>query len=297
MAGATEGRRRAIDTIAERSAQPPARPIAPAGDLLRRITESALDPDYARVVAQRHDRPPAPASRKRAAALTVLLAFGLLISVAAIEVRAGAPQAAREREALLAHIAKRQTDFAARSAKLQELRQQVVDLQGSAHVVSERDADLLANLGTARTLSGATPVSGPGLRVVVDDAPGAKPRSEGAVLDVDLQLLVNGLWQAGAEAVAVNGNRLSPLSAIRVAGSAITVNYRSLSPPYVVLAIGDPDTLEARFIGTAAGQAWLDLKTNFALRFDVEADNDLSLPAAPSPRLQVVHAQLQGELP
>jgi uncharacterized protein YlxW (UPF0749 family) len=95
----------------------------------------------------------------------------------------------------------------------------------------------------------------------------------------------------------VNGNRLSPLSAIRGAGSAITVNYRSLSPPYVVSAVGDKDTLEARFIDTAAGQTWLDLKTNFGLRFDVEPDDELSLPAAPVPRLQVRHAQLQGELP
>jgi uncharacterized protein YlxW (UPF0749 family) len=296
--GADEGRRRAIDTFAERSdSTPAARPPAPGGDLLRQITESALDADYARVAAQRPDRPPVSASRNGAVALAALLAFGLLMTVAALQVRAGAPQEERERAALLAQITKSKADFATRSAQLETLRHQVAELQGTARAVSARDAELLANLGTARMLTGAAPATGPGLRVVVDDAPGARPRSEGAVLDVDLQLLVNGLWQAGAEAVAVNGNRLSPLSAIRGAGSAITVNYRSLSPPYEISAIGDLGTLEARFVDTAAGQTWLDLKANFGLRFDVEPHNDLSVPAAPTPRLQVRYAQLQGELP
>jgi len=116
------------------------------------------------------------------------------------------------------------------------------------------------------------------------------------VLDTDLQILVNGLWQAGAEAIAINGNRLGPLSAIRTAGSAITVNYRSLSPPYTVQAIGDPATLQARFVDTAGGQAWLDLESNFGLRFEMDGDS-VSLPEAPSARLRVVYAQRQGELP
>jgi len=272
-------------------------PSGATGDLLDRVTASALDDDYAMAAA--HVRGPTGGSRPPTgvAALVALVAFGVLLAVAAVEVRSRAPQAAYEREALLAQIAKRKADFAAESAQLEVLRQQVIGLQGTAAVTSERDAELLANLGPVRTLTGAAPVSGPGVRVVADDAPDAKPRSQGMVLDIDLQVLINGLWQAGAEAIAVNGHRLGPLSAIRSAGSAITVNYRSLSPPYVVLAIGDPGTLEARFIDTTAGQTWLDLETNFGLRFDIDASDALTLPAAPGPRLQVRYAQRQGELP
>lgn len=226
-----------------------------------------------------------------------VVAFALLMTVAALEVRSGASQVADERAALLAQIAERKSDFAARSAQIGRLRTEVTELQGSAAVATERDADLLEDLESARAATGAVAVEGPGLRLVADDAPGAKPGSEGAVLDVDLQVLVNGLWQAGAEAVAVNGNRIGPLSAIRSAGSAVTVNYRSLSPPYTVQAVGDPDTLEARFVDTPAGQTWLDLSTNFGLRFDVERDDSLSLPAAPDARLRLQYAQRQGELP
>ena len=74
------------------------------------------------------------------------------------------------------------------------------------------------------------------MRVVADDAPGAdSARNE--VLDTDLQKLVNGLWEAGAEAISINGQRLTNLSTIRQAGGAITVNARSLRPP--VRRLGD----------------------------------------------------------
>ena len=57
---------------------------------------------------------------------------------------------------------------------------------------------------------------------------------DGRVLDRDLQELVNGLWAAGAEAVSVDGQRLTARTAIRSAGEAVLVDFRPLSPPYVV---------------------------------------------------------------
>jgi len=132
------------------AAAPRTRPPSGAtGDLLDRVTASALDSDYALAA---HGRGPTGGSRPRTgvAALVALLTFGLLLAVAALEVRSGAPQAAYEREALLAQIAKRKADFAAESAQLEVLRQQVAGLQGTAEVTSERDAELLANLGPVR---------------------------------------------------------------------------------------------------------------------------------------------------
>ena len=98
--------------------------------------------------------------------------------------------------------------------------------------------------------------------IVVDDSPAASSDARDRVLDLDLQMLANGLWQAGAEAVAINGHRLSGLTAIRSAGDAITVDYRSLTRPYRVEAIGDPRTLQARFVESPAGAWWNDLAQN-----------------------------------
>ncbi len=57
---------------------------------------------------------------------------------------------------------------------------------------------------------------------------------DGRVRDVDVQTVVNGLWAAGAEGIAVNGQRLTSLSTIRHAGDAIVVDLRQLARPYTI---------------------------------------------------------------
>ena len=111
-----------------------------------------------------------------------------------------------------------------------------------------------------------------------DDAPGADSAGN-KVLDSDLQRLVNGFWQAGAEAIALNGQRLTNLSTIRLAGTAITVNNRSLRRPYVLAVIGDKDTLPARFAETSSGQAWLDLTREAGLQLSITPESSIRLPA------------------
>jgi uncharacterized protein YlxW (UPF0749 family) len=138
---------------------------------------------------------------------------------------------------------------------------------------------LLANLELLRIKTGTVPVTGPGIRMVVDDAPGASS-ARNQVLDTDLQRLVNGVWDAGAEAVALNGERLTNLSTIRLAGGAITVNARSLRRPYVVSAIGNQNTLAARFAETSSGQAWLDLQREVGLQLKITSESALTLPGA-----------------
>ncbi|NEE52029.1 DUF881 domain-containing protein, partial [Streptomyces sp. SID8455] len=102
--------------------------------------------------------------------------------------------------------------------------------------VSERQRKALERHGgdqgeLVALLSGATPVEGPGVKLVVDDAKntdqgGGGPRESssfadtGRVRDRDMQRVVNGLWESGAEAIAINGQRLTALSAIRAAGDA-----------------------------------------------------------------------------
>jgi uncharacterized protein YlxW (UPF0749 family) len=100
------------------------------------------------------------------------------------------------------------------------------------------------------------------------------------VRDSDLQLVVNALWQSGAEAIAVNDQRLTNLSAIRAAGDAILVNDHPLTLPYRLQAIGGPG-LEQSFQNNAYGGLYLaQLKQNFQIRYDVSAQSGLSLPAA-----------------
>lgn len=266
-------------------AQPPR-----SWDLLTRLSESAVDDDYARVAARRETQPTGD-RRGPGWVVVVVVALGLMISVAALQAQSSEPAEARERSAIIEQIEERRTSIEDSTGTLEGILDEIATLQGGESSTGARGESLLETVERSRILTGSGAVEGPGIRVIVDDAATGEG---GTVLDRDLQVLANGLWQAGAEAVSINDQRLGPTSAIRVAGRAITVNYRPLTPPYTVTAIGDPDTLEARFSETAAGQSWFQLESNYGIRFDMAATDDLVLPGVPQGRLQLRNAAPQG---
>jgi uncharacterized protein YlxW (UPF0749 family) len=106
------------------------------------------------------------------------------------------------------------------------------------------------------------------------------------VRDTDLSLLTDALWSAGAEAISVNGERLTVLSSFRNVGIGILVNSRPVNPPYVFEVIGNPDTLPANLLSTSAGGQWYALKNSLDFRFDVKNGGNMSLPAASQERLR-----------
>lgn len=262
-------------------------------DLLDYLTDTAVDADYARVTAERTE--PVSGARPMVVAATVLAAMGMLVSVALVQDRNAKPVEQAERLELLEQIDEARAEVDATSMAVERLRDDIADIQGTAADIDLQGEGILAQVEQARILTGKGTVTGAGMRITIDDAAGDVVG--GIVLDEDLQVLVNGLWQAGAEAIAINGNRLGPLSAIRTAGQAINVNFRPLTPPYVVTAIGDSDTLAARFSETNAGQSWIDLSTNYGIRFDIENASALVLPGVPAGRLRLNHAQREDEQP
>jgi uncharacterized protein YlxW (UPF0749 family) len=106
------------------------------------------------------------------------------------------------------------------------------------------------------------------------------------VRDGDLQLVVNSLWAAGAEAVSINGQRLGPTTAIRFAGEAVLVDFRPVTNPYRVSAIGNPGTLSRRFLASPEVGALAVISKSFGLRFDFAQEDQLNLPAASVPELR-----------
>ena len=248
------------------------RPVDASMDLLNQIVRNPYDPDYA-VVAARGDR----SSRGRWVLVAAALMIGALFAVAALQTTRRAPTLAGERLDLISRV--RQGEVAqdqlrlraaALSTEISALRTAV---SGGDEVVQARQA-AIARL---EPIVGAVAVSGPGITLTVDDGPEPDGDRSARVYDTDLQILANGLWQSGAEAVAINGHRLSALTAIRGAGEAITVDYRSLTRPYVVQAIGDSRTLQARFVESGAGVWWNELKQNQDLRYDIALSDRIEL--------------------
>lgn len=253
--------------------------------LLTQVMSNTLDEDY-RVVSERRATQPASAgSSRRVGLLVVLAVFGVLVGVSALKTQQDRPGLRAERDELVAQIHQREERYARAKDDVAALQTQLTGLQEQVAAGAANDSALNRQLEDLGVDAGTVGVTGPGMVITVDDAPDDESGIGGEILDTDLRQLVNALWQAGAEAVAIDGHRLSSLTSIRYAGRAITVGYRSLAPPYTVAVIGDPDTLPARLAETAGGQTWQGLEANFGIRYDTETRDTVTAPADPHDRL------------
>jgi uncharacterized protein YlxW (UPF0749 family) len=258
--------------------------------LLDYVTSHSLDEDYAHVSqrkAEEQVEPVAEEHRTSLAGVLVMVLFGLLVVTAAVQTSRNAADEATGRETLVNQIRARSAQVDARRQRVADLRREVQGLQSVYLEATAEGRALSARLSRLGVVTGSVAVTGPGVKVVVDDNPDATSDTQ-RVLDEDLQKLANALWVSGAEAISVNGQRLSALSAIRGAGDAITVNFKSLSAPYTVLAIGNPDTMLARFVDSTHGSEWFDLQAVHGLQFDMTAEESLRVPA--NTRLDLRHA-------
>jgi uncharacterized protein YlxW (UPF0749 family) len=267
--------------------------------LLNYLTATSLDEDYAHVSARKAAQPDdadkaARGRRLRSpslAGLAVLLVFGILVATAAVQTYRTADAAAARHDQLVKQVFARKDSLAALQERARTLRSEVQTLQTVQLQATAEGRAVQSRLTRLGLANGALPATGPGVRVIVDSGPSTSG-DNADVLDVDLQKLVNGLWLAGAEAISINGQRLTSLTAIKQGGGIMTVNFRRLSPPYTVSAIGNPDNLAARFVDTPGGQWWLDLQALYGLRFEINTvpeQEPLTLPAASRLTLRKAH--------
>jgi uncharacterized protein YlxW (UPF0749 family) len=257
--------------------------------LLNEVMHRPLDPGYAEAAERRRAGEGPPPLRRRVVVLVLAGALGLVATVAAASLRAPQPEALQARALLTEQIAE-QTALSEELVTVTDtLTREIADLRTSA--LGAQDPELLELLARDELAAGTGSVGGPGVRVTVADAPVTQANPESAdpdlrVQDVDLQVVVNGLWAAGAEAVAINGQRLTALTAIRTAGSAILVDLAPLSSPYVVEAIGDPTAMQTAFARTSAGQHLATLRNTYDIASEVAAVEELRLPGSSRTRLQ-----------
>lgn len=273
------------------SAPPPIwTPSRPVASLLDDLLTNTLDPSYADAARRRATQAPASVSTfsARAIAILVLALAGLVLAIAVGQQRLGAPDAARARARLAAEVSQRTRSVAGLTAQIDALRADTAAIRDRELAVSRDGAQLTTLLRDLEQATGAVALHGPGLVVRVSDAPATggagrpagSTREEGRIQDRDLQAVVNALWAAGAQGVAINGLRLTSQTAIRAAGGAILVDFRPLASPYDVSAVGPSDALQASFVNSTVARrfdAWTQL---YRLGFSVRQVGQLNLPAA-----------------
>lgn len=263
-----------------------------ASNLLTDLFREPLDSGYAAAARRRAEEGPPPAVGRRAARVARVVALGMtgfMLAVSYHHVVAGAEGNNQTRADLAAEVADRRAETDGLADRADDLRDEVARRRADALAADPerlRLLDLEARSGLGR-------VRGDGVVVTVSDAPAAvdpvtgsvDSENPGRVLDRDLQDLANALWQAGAEAVAINDQRLTAVSTIRAAGQAILVDFRPITRPYRLSAIG-PDSIDKRLAGSATGKRFKRFAESYRMQFEIKARDGLTLPAGADPGLR-----------
>ena len=206
--------------------------------------------------------------------------LGFLLVTAVLSARAAEEEQQPRRAELVGLIEERRDLVGELDVEVERLRAQVTKAQDAAAERSSADAAASAELSSLSQIAGTVAVRGRGVVVRLDNSnrQPASPDQAGAYLihDADLQLVINGLFAAGAEALDVNGSRVVATTPVRAAGDTIVVNFRPLSPPYVVEAIGAD---RERFDDTEIARRFKRWSTLFGLGYRVEEKDDITVEA------------------
>ena len=267
--------------------------------LITEVMQRPLDPGYAAAAEARAESGLPPATGHQGPMLVIFaVLIGALLAISALALRAPTTSANQFKSALVGRIEASRAHADAQTRLIATVRGEINAAQTAA-LSQQSQSGLAAELSRLELAAGTVPLTGPGLVLTIDDAaapggpenPGVEPgiaagTDEGKVIDLDLQTIVNGLWEAGAEAISVNGQRLTSGAAIRSAGEAILVDYRPLVRPYVITAIGDPGSLSVEFADNSGGSHLQLLKSNYKIRGDIQSRDSVVVPGAPALSVQ-----------
>lgn len=256
--------------------------------LLTLITARSMDEDYAHVAQQRAagGDPPTGSSQPHWISMVAVGVLGLMMAVVAVQTDRRAEVDELGRAALIDEIELRRERVANLQSQAAEVNDSIRTSVARGVKLDRQLDELESNVSRLEVRTGFSAVRGEGIRITVDNQPGVDVNNE--IRDEDLAYLVDGLWAAGAEAIAINDQRINLLGGIRNTSRAIHVNGRPVNAPYVISVIGDNDTLQARLLQSSQGQAWFALVNTFGFRYTSENVDDIRLPAAPGPVLRDV---------
>jgi uncharacterized protein YlxW (UPF0749 family) len=218
--------------------------------------------------------------RSRTLLVLACLAIGFVLATA-LRARPADPEVRLTQRYRLADLIEREQRTAATlRTEVSDLRTQVSRLRTARTGFLRGAGAREQELQDATLAAGLVAVRGPGLRVVLDDSEKEEPPS-GNVNDLvihsqDVQAVVNALWRAGAEAVAINGQRLVGTSAVLCVGNTLLLNGTVHSPPYNVLAVGAG---RDRFEGDDLVRRLHADAKSFGLRFSVSRESTVEVPA------------------
>ena len=153
----------------------------------------------------------------------------------------------------------RYTDLASlvqtESDQYAELEQRVRELSAEVETLSAAVDNEAVNrfrdrIDVMQDPAGLTPRSGAGVTVTLSDAPEEVISSSDQNLNLlvvhqqDIQAVVNAMWQGGASAITIQGQRIVTTTGIKCAGNSVQLQGVPYPQPYVIQAVGNPDAIQ-----------------------------------------------------
>ncbi len=188
--------------------------------------------------------------------------------------------------------------------RMQEVAEEVGDLRTQVEeLVSLQEAQGPADPADAAVeqAAGRVALEGPGVQVELWDAPyNEVPEGFSAddlvVHQQDIEAVLNGLRAGGAEAIAVQGHRITSATAVRCVGNVLLLDGNTYSPPYVITAVGDPEALQRAVLAQPAVQVYLQYVDAVRLGWSLEVEENLHIPAVEG-NLSLEYARVPGHQP
>lgn len=178
--------------------------------------------------------------------------------------------------------------LAVENARLDEATAEVDDLRGEVEALVDATAGEVDVEGTPEEVAvaaGGVAVTGPGVVVELWDAPtanapaGTRP-DDLLVHQQDLEAVMNAMWAGGAEAMTIQGNRVTTTTRVRCVGNVLLLHGRTYSPPYEVAAIGEPGQLERALLASTGVRIYLQYVDAVGLGWSLTEEPELEMPAA-----------------
>ena len=144
--------------------------------------------------------------------------------------------------------------------------------------------EISAELERQKMMAGLLAVEGSGVQVILDDSSlrsvsGTADSNDFLIHEYDLRDVINLLWMAGSEAIAVNDERIVATTSIYCVGSTVMVNDTRLSPPYLIQAVGNPVAQEDVLRNPAYLKEFKRKAELYGVQFEVNRIRMLTLPA------------------
>ena len=221
----------------------------------------------------------------RAATIAVCVIAGFMMATSALASRGNDLRPARTTElAALVQAEAERADQLARTAA--GLRAEVDTITRDR--ATSGGGPAASDLAAAAQRADSIPVTGPALTVELTDAPASvQPAGvDGDLLVVhqqDIQAVVNALWEGGAEAMTIQGQRVSSRTGIKCVGNTVVLHGVPYAPPYRITAIGDVPRMEASLRDSAYLRLYRQYVDAYRLGYAVSRQARVEMPAYTGP--------------